>query len=347
MSMWPFPFESGTRVLGALFAVCLLTAPAGRARAEAGDGPPQGPARELWAEGRHFWQAGDYARAADRFDRAYEIDHAPSLGLWGARSLARAGRLVAAAARYQELSRQSLPADASAKDRAAQRDAQSEWQQLLVRIPSVVVTVDGLPKDEVSVSINGEPLPSSSLGLQRQVDPGEVLVRAVGRGGVVEASAELGEGEVKTLRLVFAASAPSSASPPRAFERSARAFERVPPAVAERSAFGVGDGRRVVGYVAMGVGGAALLTGTVFALLALEDESRLIEACPDSRCAARLSPDVDAYESRKTVATVGLISGAALAATGFVLYLTAPRAERSATVGLVWLGNAAGLRGSF
>jgi hypothetical protein len=317
------------------------------ARADPGEGPARGPARELWAEGQQFWRAGDYARAADRFDRAYEIDHAPSLGLWVARSLERAGRLIAASARYHELSQQRLPADANTKDRAAQRDAQSERQQLLARIPSIVVTIDGAAKEAVSVSINGQPLASSSLGLQRQVDPGHVLVRGVTAEGVVESSIELGEGEVKPVRLSFGAAGSTPAPATRPAAHVPREHAGPPLMSPEPLTSRAGGGRRVVGYVAMGVGGAALLTGTVFGVLSLNDEARLIDSCPRSRCPPSLSSKVDAYESRKTIATVGLISGAALAATGIVLYLTAPRAERSAALGVVWLGNAAGLRGSF
>jgi hypothetical protein len=97
----------------------------------------------------------------------------------------------------------------------------------------------------------------------------------------------------------------------------------------------------------MGIGGATLLTGSLFGLLALDDEARLRGQCPAMRCPGNLSSDVDAYESRKTVATVGLLTGATLTATGVVLYLTAPRSERSARVGLVWHGRSAGLWGAF
>ena len=84
----------------------------------------------------------------------------------------------------------------------------------------------------------------------------------------------------------------------------------------------------------MGVGGATLLTGSLFGFLALDDEARLREQCPELRCPGHLSSDVDAYESRKIVATVGLLAGSAVTAAGVVLYLTAPRRQRTAELSL-------------
>jgi hypothetical protein len=326
----------------------VLVAPA---RAEPGDGPTAGPSRELWLQGNQYWEAGDYAGAADRFDRAYEIEHTPLLGLWVARSLARAGRLLAAAARYDELAKQSLPSDAGAKDWGAKRDAQAERQQLLLRIPSVVVEVDGARKEQVAITVNEQTLPPSSIGLPRFVDPGAVRVRGTRGEVTLDAGVELAEGEVKTVRLAFRASrpAPSGTKQPGASQvghgdarsRSGAVDGHVVPS--ERT----GNGQRVLGYVAMGVGGATLLTGAVFGVLSLDDEARLRGQCLASHCPSNLSSDVDAYESRKTIATVGLLSGAALTAAGFVLYLTAPRHEKSAQVGVFWLGQSSGLRGAF
>jgi hypothetical protein len=88
----------------------------------------------------------------------------------------------------------------------------------------------------------------------------------------------------------------------------------------------------VLAYVALGVGGAALLTGGVFGALAASDQSSLFDACPGGHCPYRLRADVEAYESKKTIATVGLVSGAALIAGGVVLYFSLP-ASRPRPIG--------------
>ncbi|HEY8943484.1 MAG TPA: hypothetical protein VIM73_04440, partial [Polyangiaceae bacterium] len=107
---------------------------------------------------------------------------------------------------------------------------------------------------------------------------------------------------------------------------------------------------RLMAYLAFGVGGASLLTGGVFGVLALRDEATLEGRCPNDRCSAAFKSDVDSYESRKTIATVGLAAGAVLGATGVVLYLTAggDRASQTATRwGLFYDGQQAGVRGGF
>jgi hypothetical protein len=215
----------------------------------------------------------------------------------------------------------------------------------LPRIPSVVVVVDGAAKEEVSVTVNGQALPANGIGVSRMVDPGSVRVRGTRAEFVTETRVEIGEGELKTVRLSFVPPPPPvSAKPEPALSPKARAGAE--PSAA-RDSTRTGDGRRLLAYVSMGVGGAALLTGAVFGFLAVDDESRLQSECPDLHCRSALSSDVEAYESRKTVATVGLLAGAALTATGVVMYLTAPREPRAARVGVYWLGSSAGLRGAF
>ena len=68
---------------------------------------------------------------------------------------------------------------------------------------------------------------------------------------------------------------------------------------------------------------------------------------------------MDAYESKKLVATIGLASGAAFSALGVVLYLTRSdersadggRREQGSTerarVGVYWAGDRGGVYGAF
>jgi hypothetical protein len=345
LSRKPLSVESPRRMVCALLSLTLLLAFSAPCSAEPSDSPASGPARELWLEGKQLAESGEYEKAIDRFDRAYEIEHTPALGLWVARTLARAGRLLEASDRYRALSQQSLPPDAGARDWAAKRDAESERRQLLPRIPSVVVVVDGANKEEVSVTLNGQPLPANAIGVSRMVDPGPVQVRGKRAELLAETSVKISEGELKTVRLSFRPPPPPVAPAPRP------ALSRKPKAATElnqaRDSASSGDGRRVLAYVSVGVGGAALLTGAVFGLLAVDDESRLQNECPGSRCRSALSSDVEVYESRKTVAMVSLLAGAAVTATGVVLYLTAPREPRVGRVGVYVLGSSAGLRGAF
>lgn len=345
LSRKPHSAKSPRRMVRALLTLTLLLAFAAPCGAEPSDGPASGPARELWLEGKQLAESGEYEKAIDRFDRAYEIEHTPALGLWVARTLARAGRLLEASDRYRALSQQSLPPDAGARDWAAKRDAESERRQLLPRIPSVLVVLDGASKEEVSVTLNGQPLSANAIGVSRMVDPGSVQVRGKRAELLAEANVNIGEGEQKTVRLSFLPPPPPVTPAPKLTPSRKTKIEDVPEQ--SRDSTRSGDGRRLLAYVSMGVGGAALLTGAVFGLLAVDDESRLQNECPASRCPSALSSEVDVYESRKTVATVALLAGAAVTATGVVLYFTAPREPRAGRVGVYFLGSSAGLRGAF
>jgi hypothetical protein len=87
---------------------------------------------------------------------------------------------------------------------------------------------------------------------------------------------------------------------------------------------GGGSAQRTVGWVALGVGGTGLAVGGIFGILGLSDKSDLEASCPDRRCEPDQYDALDAYETKKTISTVGLIGGAVLGVTGAVLIVTAP-----------------------
>lgn len=336
--MWfcPSPLvpRSRRRAFAVLAVMLLAASPTLAAPKNQVEGPSLAPARDLWLEGQQAYQAGDYVHAADRFDRAYELERVPLLALWVARSLTRAGRWVDALDRYREAAELPLAADASSRDWAARREAKLEREQLLPRVPSVVVLLAGAPSSEVTLEVNGVFLPSEFLGIPRAVDPGVVKVHAEHGKQSADENVEIAEGETKVVRVSFAEPAPRR-EPAHSVEPVARPPRR-------------GEFQRVVSYVAVGVGGAALLTGGVFATVAAGDEGRLLRDCPMSRCPPSLRSNVETYESKRTVATVGLWSGAALVTAGVVLYFTLPKDEpKASSVGAYWAGSQAGLWGKF
>lgn len=100
--------------------------------------------------------------------------------------------------------------------------------------------------------------------------------------------------------------------------------------------------QRLLGFVALGVGGAGLLVGAVSGGLAVSRHGSLIDACPTGHCRpdqkAALQPDVDAYNTLGAVSTVGFLAGGVVAGAGVILLLTAPRAvqtrEASASISI-------------
>lgn len=303
------------------------------------DDATRSAARQLATEGSAAYQADDYAQAYDRFNRAYQLVHVPTLGIWAARSSLKLGRLVEASERYLEVERTALAADAPPEHLKAQKDASEERKQLMPRIPSVRVILDGVDSSEVLVSVNEQLVPAALLGVRRPIDPGKIRIKGVRGEQVVEQNLDLPEGASRDVTLSFSKLShvtPSAALPPS---------EPTPPPL--QTAPRQPD--HTLSYIAFGVGGAALITGGIFGGLALSQKSDLESACPERQCGPAHHGDNDSYETKKLISGVGLIAGAALVGAGAVLWFTAPSSngEQHARVGAFYTGQALGVRGSF
>lgn len=310
------------------------------ASAQQVDDATRSAARQLATDASAAYQANDFAQAYDQFNRAYQLVHVPTVGIWAARSSVKLGRFVEASERYLEVQRSPLAADAPAEHVKAQKDASDERAALLPRIPSVRVIVAGADLGEVFVSLNDQLLPSALVGVKRPVDPGKLQVKGVRGEQVVEANVELAEGTSQDVTLTFTklshvkpSAPPSSTEPPK---------PSGPPRLA-------GSPDHTLAYVAFGVGGAALITGGIFGGLALSQKSDLDGACPDRKCGPDQHAANDSYQTKKLVSGVGLIAGAALVGAGVVLYFTAPTegAEQQARLGAFCNGQQLGLQGAF
>jgi len=265
-------------------------------------------ARELAFEGYAALHSGDYATAADRFKRADELVHAPTLLVDLGRSYAGLGRLVKAHEAFQLVLREGVPKDALASWRRALVVAETEDAKVAPRLAWVTIRAQGA--EQFRLKLDDEELPPASLGVKRAVDPGRRTVQAEAEGFLpVQESIELGEGEVGQVELVLKrdpqyvrpAATPSSVRRVIVIERPA-SHERTP------------------AYVAFGVGGAGLLLSGVSSILMLRANADLAKACPDRKCppTASNSSEVSRYHSYGTLAAVGL--GVALAGAGVGTY---------------------------
>jgi hypothetical protein len=311
----------------------------GSARAQQIDDGTRSAARQLATDGSAAYQASDFAQAYDRFNRAYQLVRVPTLGIWAARSLVKLGRLVEASERYLEVERSPLAADAPPEHLKAQKDATVERNQLLPRIPNVRVILAGAEPSQVFVSLNDELLQAALVGVKRPVDPGKYRVKGVRGEQVAEATLELAEGETRDVTLTFAkiSAAPSVTAPPAAPLPA-------PPLTTSDAA-----PDHTLSFVVLGVGGAALITGGIFGGLAWSQKSDLAAECPDRQCPPAHHADNNSYGTKKTVASIGLIGGAALVGAGLVLYFTAPSrsGEQQARLGAFYDGQTLGVRGGF
>lgn len=295
-------------------------------------------ARALAQQGQDALDAKDYATAADRFSRADAVFHAPTLLLGLARAQAGLGKLVSAHEAYARIVREGVPVGAPRPFVKAVAEAGKELARLEPRIPSVVIQVKGSTAPRVT--IDGAPVPVAALGVNRPVDPGRHLVRAEADGVVpTEVVVTLAEGKSTSVTLALEPAAGPVAKPPVVASKSP-----APPAAGVKPS----ATQRILGYTSLGVGAAGLVLGAVAGGLAVSKHAALATACPTGRCTGQ-SDAISSYHTVGMLSTVGFIAGGALAATGAVLLITAPRAKpvREARVGLVVGLGYAGAEGSF
>lgn len=302
-----------------LVLAALVLAPA--AFAQAPDEAAQSAARTLGLAALVLYDKGDYPRALEKFEQAYLVYKAPTLGLGSARCLVKLGRLVAASERYNEVARIELDPSASIAFRQAKQEAELEGKELEAKLPKLTLVVEGASPDEISVTLDGRPIDTSSLGAPLPVDPG-VHKAEVRRGATkVAGEATVAEGEGKTMILLLPAEKPKSAS--------SGGNSSTPPAASGDS----GASRRTLAWVAIGAGAAGLIAGSVMTGLTASKKSYLDGegGCQDGRCPPGTEGDVDAYNALRIGSTIGFVVGAASGALGVTLLLTAPSSKAANT----------------
>ena len=171
----------------------------------------------------------------------------------------------------------------------------------------------------MKVSIDGKVVNTQLDGVAISLDPGTHRVRLEAvSGAFYDRQVVIKEGEQKRLIAVVLAK-PAEEVPPDAAPKPVETPPDTPPD--EAPPVSHGSGLRVAGFVVGGVGLGGLVLGTVFGVLAIGSKDQA--ACtPDGYCAP--GPLADA-RSQATVATVGLVSGGVLLATGITLILVAPK----------------------
>lgn len=318
----PFPYASSHRLLVA-FALLTSTAATAHAQPKSADAPPaaaapaatdetlRSAARALGEEGLKLYDEGNFAAAADKLARADEIVRLPTTGLYVARALAKAGKLVEASEKYLAVAKLPLAADATEQHRAAQRDAEKERAELVPRIPSLEIVVGG-EFAGATVVLDGRTLPSVLVGVKIPANPGAHTIEAQKGDARASQTITLTEGGTAraTLDRAPATAATTAASAPTEPE---------------------GDGDESLrplalgGWIGLGVGGAALVAGSVLGGLTLAKESDLLDrGCTNGVCPPALAGELDGYAGLRGASMGLLYGGGALAALGVGALLLDP-----------------------
>lgn len=308
----------------------------------------KGTARELTVEGYALLDKKDFAGAADRFKRADALFHAPTITVGLARAYVGLGKLMSAYEAYNRAAHESVPPNASAAFVNAVNDAQRELAALSPRVPGVIINLKGAPP-EAKVTLDGADVPNAALGVKRPVDPGQHVVKVTAAGFFPgEATVNVVEGKVEQVNIELKVDPNYKApvAPPPGPGTPGVGQQQPPPPPPPDNTPPPSSLQKTLGFVGIGVGGAALIMGAATGGIALSKRGALLEACPDGHCPkgsqGQNQSAIDSYNMMGTLSTVGFVAGGVLAATGVVLLVTSPKAKTTGMVtplvGLGYLG---------
>ena len=289
-------------------------------------------ARALATDGSKAFNEARWQDAVDLFIRAESLQHAPPHLLFLARSQERLGRLVRAREAYLKITKETLPGNAPQAFRDAQASAEQELRTLEPRIASLTIRVEGAEgAADMTVMVDGAPMPGALVGVPRPIDPGEHRIEAVAAGFRGEpAAVKLLDGERKELALRLTKD-PNAVAPVTTPLTTVPAPPPVEATSPPAESAGSGQGMRIGSYVAFGVGALGLGAGTYFLI-----DSRSKRSDADAKaeeCAARgpclasdpLAGEVasldDDARSALTLSIVGFAVGGVGIATGTALLL--------------------------
>lgn len=241
-----------TRRLGWILAATLGVTP-GVARAQSA--ADVAAARDLFLQGSRLSSTQDWVHAQERFERSLALKRAPITLFSLAVVETHRGHLVEAL----EHLRAFLAEPSAPGTKAYEVLAATEIAKLEARVGRCSWTIAPPSLPELSVSVDGQPIPAAAIDLRRLVNPGThgVVASAKGwRGQTVQCT--VGEGGSARVQLTLTQIPPEAEAAPQA--RLANALEPDPgPAAPNRAIpFGlVGAGGAIV-IAGIGVGAAGL-----------------------------------------------------------------------------------------
>jgi len=220
-------------------------------------------ARSLMDEGDAKVEKKDLEGALRAYRAAHAIMGVPSTGIEVARTEEKLGHLVEAHKVALEVTRLPVKPGEPKPFTEAREAAKKLASEVELRIPMITVVVQGVPESApVEVKIDGVLLPSESARASQPVNPGKHEVSAAAT-GLPPVSKEVTVTEAQRIKVTLA--------------------------LGDAGASDVGvdkPGRRIspLVYVGFGVGGAALIAGTVTGVLSLSRAGNVAELCPAGTC---------------------------------------------------------------
>ncbi len=351
----------GSRLLAMLLATTLSPAPA-----QAGDAAL---AEALFREAKTLMDGGDYASACPKLEESFAQDPATGTLLALALCQERSGQTASAWATYGSVVGRSLAEGQKERERFARERQQAlepSLSKLSIIVPDEVAALPGL-----EVTRDGNSVGAGAWGIPAPVDPGEHLLEVSATGKqtwtltlTVGSNADVQQVTIPQLEDEHDTPATAVATPgPSLSEPVPPAASAAQPSTATGNTSSLNSPSpnpnleqeprafplETLGLVVGGVGVIGLTLSGYFGLraLSLNDDSQQADRCDsDNFCDnTGLKLRNDAVDA-SNLATVFLISGSVLTATGATLYLvgsTEEPASPQVELGPSFTTNVAGL----
>ena len=311
----------------AIGSLCLLACPI-NAHAEA-NASDRATARALAGEGYTALKNKDYVTAEDRFRRADELVHAPTLVLDHAHALLGLGRIGEAYSALEATSHEVLPSDAPAVWARAVKDARLQLEALKGKVGWLSLHIKG-PSDP-HVEIDGQPLATNAWRDRLPETPGGRHIAISAPGFVDQTRDEQLSAGLETEVEIELQPIPEPA--PVVVIEPPAPVRQVEPAPKQETS----HGRRTMTYVAFGASGVGLAVGAVGGILWLKARSDIKSSCGSLDCQPANSAEQNRFDDNKrrydtfgTLSGVGFGVGLVGATTGLVLLLSRPKEPEAA-----------------
>jgi hypothetical protein len=317
-------------------------------------------ARSLGTDGVRLAAAGNCTAAIPKLSAAEKLFHAPTtLEALGECEIA-IGHLVDGTEALNRVVREPLTAASPPPFIAAKHRAEQQLSPALARIGRLRIHIAGAPLDQATVTVDDAPLPAVLIDSDRPTDPGSHRVAATAPGFETQtATVAVPEGGEASVTLELEPSPNAGGAPTATAPSGAQAPPPIPsspPPAPSPSEAAPSSGRPRMG-LAIGsfiVGGAGIVVGSVFGVLALGTKSSLDDACGPTKKACPVSSqgDINNLDTQARISTVGFVVGAAGVTVGIIALATSHRSEprtsgQSPRV-TPWIGwRSAGLEGRF
>jgi hypothetical protein len=266
-------------------------------------------ATEWMDKGNERLGQGSYAQALDAFKQADAVMSVPVTRVAVAQALERLGRLIEAREAAVEATRMPQDPDEPEPFALARVQAAKLVVDLEVRIPMLVVVINGPAGVTAHVRIDGAELANNRLGFPQRVNPGthSVTASAAGCEPVTEA-VRIQEGENKRVSLGL------------------RATSGLLPATTSQPA-----GTSALVYVGFAVGATGLTVGAVTGILSMSRAADLRQKCGGNDCPPEFQSDMTQAKNLGWASNISIGVGLAGIGVGtLALLMSSGQRERPA-----------------